>query len=291
MANLKDLRKRIHSVKSTQKITKAMKLVAASKLRNARERAEKAVPYARHMASLLANVAVSISPDRAPALVTGTGSEQSHLLVVVSSDRGLCGGFNTVLIREVRQAIRQLQAEKKTVQIFTIGKKAEELLKREYSALLVKKVEGLSRKKKLAFSDAKKIALQIIDMFGDAQFDNCTIFYNKFITAISQQVTPQQLIPLDTSSITPQEEGAVYEYEPSEEAILQELLPKNLAVQIFHAMLESSASEHGARMTAMDNATRNAGDMIKRLQVVYNRNRQAAITKELIEIISGAEAL
>jgi F-type H+-transporting ATPase subunit gamma len=290
MANLKDLKVRIKSVKSTQKITSAMKVVSASKLRRAREKAEAAAPYAARMERMLTTLAGNVSKDSAPKLLVGSGKDKVHLLVVVSSDRGLCGGFNTHLLKAVKNKISQCRSENKDVKILCIGKKGYEHLKSAYKENIVGRIEGISKKRAIPFEDAEEQAKTIIDIFENAEFDVCTIFYNKFISAISQEVTAQQLIPLNVEKAA-DNNAAVYEYEPSEGAILTQLLPKNLAVQIYHAFLENSASEHGARMSAMDNATRNAGDMIKKLTLVYNRTRQAAITKELIEIISGAEAV
>ncbi|MCE3232061.1 MAG: synthase subunit gamma [Rickettsiaceae bacterium] len=291
MANLKDLKNRIKSVQSTRKITSAMKVVSASKLRRAREKAEAAAPYAVRMERMLRTLAGNVSKDSAPKLLVGNGKEQSHLLVVISSDRGLCGGFNTHLLKAVRSKISQCRAHGQEFKIICIGKKGYEQLRSSYKDKIVGKTEGISKKRVIPFEDAAGQAKTIIEMFENGEFDVCTIFYNKFISAISQQVTAQQIIPLNVEQANDNSNNVVYEYEPSENLILNELLPKNIAVQIFHAFLENSASEHGARMSAMDNATRNAGDMIKRLTLVYNRTRQAAITKELIEIISGAEAV
>lgn len=293
MPSLKDLKTRINSVKSTQKITKAMKMVAASKLRKARESAEAAAPYAQRMDRMLTSLAKNLaSNDNAPKLLSGTGKDSTHLLVVVSTDRGLCGGLNTNLIKEVKQEVSSLRKNGKEIKLLCLGKKSYELLKREYSGHIVEKIEGLTRKA-VNFSDAENQAEKIIEWFDNNQFDICTIFYNKFVSAISQQPVKQQIIPLnvDSSEGQPNQNSAVYEFEPNEEVISKTLLPRNITVQLFHALQENAASEHGARMSAMDNATRNAGDMIKKLTLVYNRTRQAAITKELIEIISGAEAI
>lgn len=293
MPNLKSLKVRIASVKSTQKITKAMKMVAAAKLRRAQERAQAAEPYADRMNRMLVTLASNVKGDNAPALLGGTGKSTKHLLIVATSDRGLCGAFNSSIVRAVRREVAFLKGQGKSVTLFCIGKKGYEQLKSQFSDIIVERIEGLS-KKQIGYEDAESIAQTIIRRFEQEEFDVCSIVYNKFISAISQQVTKQQLVPLEwvTTQETPTPgSAAVYEFEPSEERILTDLLPRNLAVQILHALLENTASEQGARMSAMDNATRNAGDMIKRLTLVYNRTRQAAITKELIEIISGAEAV
>lgn len=290
MANLKDLKVRIKSVQSTRKITSAMKLVSASKLRRARERAEAAAPYADRMAKVLGTLAANVTKDSAPALLVGNGKDETHLLVVVSSDRGLCGGFNGHLVRAVKAKIAKLKAQGKQIKILCIGRKGYELLKHDYQKQIVDKVFDISKKRAIPFSDADAEASRVIGMFEAHEFDVCTIFYNRFISAISQKVTEQQLIPLTL----PEGEvasDAVYDYEPGEAEILADLLPRNIGVQVYNAFLENSASEHAARMTAMDNATRNAGEMIKKLTLVYNRRRQAAITTELIEIIAGAEAV
>jgi F-type H+-transporting ATPase subunit gamma len=289
MANLKDLKIRIKSVKSTQKITSAMKLVSASKLRRARDKAEAAAPYALRMERMLTTLASNVSKDSAPKLLIGNGKDKVHLLVVISSDRGLCGGFNTWLLKAVRNKIATLEREGKEFKLLCVGKKGYEGLKSQYKDHIIGKIEGISKKRVIPFDDAAEQAKNIINMFEADEFDVCTIFYNKFVSVISQVPTAQQIIPLHIESAS--EGGSVYEYEPSEATILNDLLPKNISVQVYHAFLENSASEHGARMAAMDNATRNAGDMIKKLTLVYNRTRQATITKELIEIISGAEAV
>ncbi len=290
MANLKALKNRIKSVKSTQKITKAMKMVSASKLRRARERAEAAAPYAERMERMLVTLASNVSKSSAPQLLVGNGKDDVHLVVVVTTDRGLCGGFNTHVTRAARHKIQALKHAGKTVKIFCIGRKGYDLLKGSYSKDIIEKVFDISKKRQIPFSDSENQATKIIKMFEDGEFDVCSVFYNKFLSAIAQKPVEQQLIPLSMEG-KEQKADVVYEYEPSEEKILADLLPRNIAVQIYHSMLESSASEHGARMTAMDNATRNAGEMIKKLTLVYNRTRQAVITKELIEIISGAEAI
>ena len=305
MPSLKDLRNRIGSVKSTQKITSAMKMVAASKLRRAQEQAEAGRPYAERMEKVLGSLAGAVaSTGTGPKLMTGTGRDDVHMLVVVTSDRGLCGGFNGTITRETRRRIRQLRDLGKTVKLFCVGRKGRDNLRRDFPDLIVESVMDVG-KPKLTFGDANAIGNRLIDMFDAGEFDICTVIYNRFQSAISQIVTAQQLVPLagapngngdeeeaEVGAAAPTVAGgAVYEFEPDEEAILASLLPRNLCVQMYRALLESAASEQGARMTAMDNATRNAGDMINNLTLVYNRSRQAHITKELIEIISGAEAL
>lgn len=292
MPSLKDLKNRIKSVKSTQKITKAMKMVAAAKLRRAREQAEASRPYAEAMERVLSAVASNQKQTAASPLLVGTGSDSTHLIVVATSDRGLCGGFNSSIVRAVRRKVRELQAAGKTVKLLFIGRKGYEQLNYEFKSLIVGKSE--LPKKKIGFSDADTVAQDLIKRLEAGEFDVAHIVYNKFKSAISQVVTFQQIIPLDvknTQHSALSTHNSSYEYEPSEAEILADLLPKNLGVQVYNAMLENAASEQGARMTAMDNATRNAGEMIKKLSLKYNRTRQAAITKELIEIISGAEAV
>ncbi len=289
MPSLKDLKNRIGSVKSTRKITKAMQMVAAAKLRRAQDAAEAARPYAERYNKVLAGLAQSVGgSDSAPRLLAGTGRDQTHLLVVMTSERGLCGGFNSTIVRLVRQRIEALRAQGKTVKILTVGKKGREQLKRDYSDLFVGHI-SLGEVKRLGYADAEGVAKDVLSRFDAGEFDVATIFYNRFQSVISQIPTAQQIIPAhfegDTGAST------LYEYEPTEEAILADLLPRGVATQVFTALLENAASEQGARMSAMDNATRNAGEMIERLTIVYNRSRQASITKELIEIISGAEAL
>jgi len=296
MASLKDLRSRIASVKSTRKITSAMKMVAASKLRRAQDAAEAARPYAERMGTMLGRLATAVgSNEGAPKLLAGTGKDDVHLLVVFTADRGLCGGFNASIVKAARLKAKALQGEGKTVKLICVGRKGADALKREFGDNIVARYTGIEGKKGIDFSSATEVADKVLALYDEGEFDVCTIFYNKFVSAISQVATAQQLIPFTGEEVDEQEEAtgssAVYEYEPSEEAILADLLPRNVGVQIFGAMLESSASEHGARMSAMDNATRNAGDMIDRLSIQYNRSRQAQITNELIEIISGAEAL
>lgn len=296
MANLKTLKMRIASVKSTQKITKAMKMVAASKLRRARERAEEAAPYAERMERMLRTLAASVvDPAAAPALLVGNGNDKVHLFVVIGSDRGLCGGLNTALVKQVRARATELKATGKQVKIITVGKKAYEQLVRGFKENIVERVDGLSSAKVIGFEEVEEVGQKVISLFEAGAFDVCTVFYNTFRSALVQEPTAQQLIPLELPADAKTDEAkaadAVYKYEPGEKEILEALLPQNIAIQILHGLLENSASEHGARMTAMDNATRNAGDMIKRLTLVYNRTRQAAITTELTEIISGAESL
>ncbi|MEM9058817.1 MAG: F0F1 ATP synthase subunit gamma [Pseudomonadota bacterium] len=289
MPSLKDLKNRINSVKSTRKITSAMKMVAAAKLRRAQEAAEAARPFAERMETVLGNLskAAKDSPT-APKLLAGTGADQVHMLIVATSERGLCGGFNSQIVRQVRQDILRLTGEGKTIKILTIGKKGREQLKRDYEALMVDHID-LSGVKKLAYENAAEIAADILKRFDAEEFDIATLYFNKFVSVLTQEPTPLQLIPAvfeDDGS-----DGTNYEYEPEEEEILADLLPRNIATQVFRGLLENAASEQGSRMTAMDNATRNAGEMIDKLTIQYNRSRQAAITSELIEIISGAEAL
>ena len=299
MPSLRSYRDRIKSVKSTRKITSAMKMVAASKLRRAQEQAEKAQPYARAMADMMARVAanVVITPASSKLLV-GTGSDRRHLLVVVTADRGLCGGFNTNLVRSVREQINHLKSQDKEVSILCVGRKGRDLLNRGFAAQIVKSFTGMTGKGRLEFSDAAQVTGWILEQFEAGAFDVCTLAYNEFKSVLSQPANLQQIIPFTLpqstqSQDTKSEKGAVspYDFEPTEEEILNALLPRNLGVQIYRAMLDSSAGEQAARMTAMDNATRNAGEMIKDLTLQYNRARQAYITKELIEIISGAEAV
>ncbi|RVU36672.1 F0F1 ATP synthase subunit gamma [Hwanghaeella grinnelliae] len=295
MANLKELKARISSVKSTQRITSAMKMVAAAKLRKAQDMAEAARPYAERIERMLGSLAAGASSSGAPAMLTGTGKDDTHLLVIVTSDRGLCGGFNGSIIRAVRRRIIELQADGKTVKLLIIGRKGVGLLRREFRDLFVEVYEELA-KPIPTFEGAATVADKVTTMFEAGEFDVCTVYYNKFVSALTQVVTPLQLIPFavpegEEEQPTVGGAQAIYEFEPEEEKILAALLPKNLSTQIYRAMLESFAGEQGARMTAMDNATRNAGDMINSLSITYNRTRQAQITKELIEIISGAEAL
>ncbi|QCO14696.1 F0F1 ATP synthase subunit gamma [Azospirillum brasilense] len=296
MPNLKDLKNRIASVQSTRKITSAMKMVAASKLRRAQEQAEAGRPYAERMGRMLASLAANVQDSgNGPKLMTGTGSDQVHLLVIISSDRGLCGAFNGAIVRESRRQIQRLQSEGKTVKLLTVGRKARDQLRREFGSLIVETYEDVGRRK-LSFADADVVAQKVLAMYDAGEFDVCSVIFNKFKSAISQIVTVQQLVPFAVEAQAEEEAAgaevkAIYEFEPDEEQILAELLPRNLSIQVYRALLESAASEQGARMTAMDNATRNAGDMINKLTITYNRTRQAYITKELIEIISGAEAV
>jgi F-type H+-transporting ATPase subunit gamma len=295
MPTLKELRVRIRSVRSTQKITAAMKMVAASRLRRAQEQAEAARPYAQRMERVLASLAGGMAGQPgAPPLLAGTGKDDVHLLVVATSDRGLAGGFNATILREARRRIRELDNLGKTVKILTIGRKGRDSLRRDYGRLIHDSLTDIGRRR-VSFDEARDIAGRILALFQAGEFDVCTIVFNRFRSAMTQIVTVQQLVPFAAPQVAEEAVGdgvpAVYEFEPSEEEILAELLPNNLAVQIYTALLENAASEQGARMTAMDNATRNAGDMIDRLTMNYNRTRQAVITKELIEIISGAEAL
>ncbi len=296
MPSLKEFRQRIASVKSTQKITSAMKMVAAAKLRRAQEAAEAARPYAERMDRMLGALATSVGDQAgAPPLLAGSGKQDTYLLVIATADRGLCGGFNSNIVRAARRRIRALQADGKTVKLFCVGRKAADLLKREFGTLIVERLSGIDRPR-LEFARAREIAQQLDRLYADGEFDVCAIFYNKFKSALTQITTEQQLIPFAVPETEGDKEApagatGVYEYEPAEDEILADLLPRNLSVQVFRALLENQASEHGARMTAMDSASRNAGDVIDRLTLSYNRTRQAAITKELIEIISGAEAV
>ncbi len=299
MPNLKDLKVRINSVKSTQKITSAMKMVAAAKLRRAQEQAEAARPYSERMERMLNSLAEGLPAGAGgPALLAGTGGDAVHLIIVATSDRGLCGGFNAVIVREARLQIRQLQRDGKQVKLLCVGRRGREALRRDHGDLIVDTIEDIGRPQ-LRFDDAAAIREGVVRMFDAGEFDVCTIIYNHFQSAMTQIVTTQQLIPFRSSKGEDAGEPeaaagaarAVYEFEPDEQEILADLLPRNLGVQIFHALLENAASEQGARMTAMDNATRNAGEMIDDLTLTYNRTRQAVITSELIEIISGAEAV
>jgi F-type H+-transporting ATPase subunit gamma len=295
MPSLKSLRVRINSVKSTQKITKAMKMVAASKLRRAQEAAEAARPYAERMASIMASLsAAQTGSDTAPRLMIGTGKDQVHLLIVATAERGLCGAFNSSIVKLARRKIEELTAQGKTVKILCVGKKGRDQLRRDHASKIADTVD-LAKSKKIGFTDAQEIADRVLAMFEAGEFDVAHIFYNNFKSVISQIPTAQQLIPAmiagDAANAGPDLQGAIYEFEPDEETILDQLLPRNLSMQVYRALLENAASEQGARMSAMDNATRNAGEMIKKLTTVYNRSRQAQITKELIEIISGAEAV
>ncbi|MHC2300082.1 F0F1 ATP synthase subunit gamma [Rhizobium mongolense] len=294
MPSLKDLKNRIASVKATQKITKAMKMVAAAKLRRAQEAAEAARPYSERMAVVLSNISKAMTEaDSAPMLMAGTGKAQVHLLVVCTAERGLCGGFNSQIARFARDHARRLISEGKTVKIFTVGKKGHDVLRREFASLIVERKE-LRNVKRVGFENADQIGRRVIEMFEAGEFDVCTLFYSEFKSVMSQVPTAQQLIPASAPEAVAEDvvhAGAVYEYEPDPASILYDLIPRNISVQIFRALLENVAGEMGAKMSAMDSATRNAGEMINKLTLSYNRQRQAQITKELIEIISGAEAL
>jgi len=289
MPNLKDLKNRIASVKSTQKITKAMQMVAAAKLRRAQDAAQDARPYAERMDNVINGLALSVrGSESAPRLLAGTGEDKVHLLVVMTAERGLCGGFNSSIVKLARSHATSLLAQGKTVKILTVGKKGREQLRRDFGAHLIGHVD-LSEVKRVAYANARDIADRVLGMFDAGDYDVASIFFNRFQSVISQIPTAQQIIPAPVDETA--DASTLYDYEPSEEGILADLLPRSIATQIFTALLENAASEQGARMSAMDNATRNAGDMINRLTIQYNRSRQAAITKELIEIISGAEAL
>ncbi|MEO0681398.1 MAG: F0F1 ATP synthase subunit gamma [Pseudomonadota bacterium] len=296
MPSLKDLKNRINSVKSTRKITKAMQMVAAAKLRRAQESAEAARPYAERLDAVLGRLAEGANPDTAPKLMSGTGADQTHLLIVATSERGLCGGFNSTIVRLARLKIQELLAAGKTVKILTVGRKGREQLNRDYRDLMVDHVD-LSNLKRVDYASAQAIAQDVLTRFAEGEFDVATLFFNRFKSVISQIPTAQQIVPAqfggteDGAEAADDKASVLYEYEPEEDAILADLLPRAIATQIFTALLENAASEQGARMSAMDNATRNAGDLIDRLTLEYNRSRQAAITTELIEIIAGAEAL
>ncbi len=288
MPSLKALKNRIGSVKNTRKITKAMQMVAAAKLRRAQEAAEAARPYAERMNAVMAELTASVGKsDTAPRLLAGTGADKVHLLVVMTSERGLCGGFNSTIVRLARARAIELLGQGKTLKILTVGKKGREQLKRDYSQYFVSHVD-MAEVKRVGYDNALTVAREVLKRFEAGEFDVATLFFNRFQSVISQIPTAQQVIPAKFEAGSA---AALYEYEPGEEAILADLLPRSVATQVFTALLENGASEQGARMSAMDNATRNAGDMINRLTIQYNRSRQAAITKELIEIISGAEAL
>ena len=293
MASLKDLKTRINSVKSTQKITAAMKMVAAAKLRRAQDAAESGRPYSTRMRQVIGNLASKADAASAPQLLVGNGKDQTHLLVVMSADRGLCGGFNGTVTRQTRAEVARLRAANKTVKLLMVGRKSADALRREFGDLYLDQYEGLQGTS-VSYSDAVKIADTIRTGFEAGEFDVCTLIFNKFKNAITQEITLTQLIPaeVDNSDAADGDAATVsYEYEPEEDELLASLLPRNLSTQMYGALLESSAAELAARMTAMDNATRNAGELIDRLTLVYNRTRQANITSELIEIISGAEAI
>ena len=292
MPSLDDLKKRIKSVKSTQKITKAMKMVAAAKLRKAQENAEKGRPYSKKMQNIILNLTKSISdPENAPKLLVGTGKDQVHLCVVLTADRGLCGGFNSNICKLAKNNFKKLLNEGKEIKIITVGSKGLDQIKREYGKYVIKKL-SFKDKKQISFNEAELVGKEIIELFNKNEFDKCIIFYNNFKNIITQIPQAQQIIPVEKiESNDKEEEKLSYEFEPDEDEILEDLLPKNISTQVFKAFLENAASEQGSRMTAMDNATRNAGDLVDKLTINYNRSRQASITKELIEIISGAESL
>ena len=291
MPSLKDLKTRINSVKSTQKITSAMKMVAAAKLRRAQDSAEKGRPYADRMQQIVNSLASKADPISAPQLLVGNGKDNTHLLVVVSADRGLCGGFNGAITRQTRTEVARLRGEGKTVKLLMVGRKSADALRRELGNSYIGSLEGIQGTA-VEYADAASIGETVRNGFEAGEFDVCTVIFNKFKSAISQEVTLKRLIPAEVGEDTQDDDAGVsYEYEPDEEELLAAVLPRNISTQVYSALLESSAAELAARMTAMDNATRNAGDLIERLTLVYNRTRQATITKELIEIISGAEAV
>ena len=291
MASLDDLKKRIASVKSTQKITKAMKMVAAAKLRRAQESAEKGRPYSEKMNNIILNLSSGISDkENAPKLLSGSGNDKVHLCVVMTSDRGLCGGFNSNIIKKAKSYFAKIVEEGKDLKIITVGSKGNDQLKRAYGDKIIANI-SFKDSKHANYFDADKVGKMVIEKFGAEEFDVCTIFYNQFKNVITQIPQAQQIIPLNVENSEEDKSEDSYEFEPDEDEILSNLLPKNISTQIFKAMLENSASEQGSRMSAMDNATRNAGEMVDKLTIEYNRSRQAAITKELIEIISGAESL
>ena len=294
MPNLDDLKKRIGSVKSTEKITKAMKMVAAAKLRRAQESAESSRPYSDSMKDLIESISKGYKPSSTDRnLLTGDEKDQIHLLILFTSERGLCGGFNSIVTRTLRDKIENLIDQNKTVKIVCVGKKGYDILKRQYSEMITEVID-MRAVKSITYQDAKNISDKVVKMFFDGEFDKCSIFYNEFKSVISQIPTEQQVIPIEIiskESDQEKKEDSFFEFEPGESEILDEILPLNFTVQVFKALLESAASEQGARMSAMDNASRNAGDMIDNLTLFYNRSRQAVITKELIEIISGAEAV
>tara|TARA_Y100000590_G_scaffold445336_1_gene577313 strand:- start:957 stop:1835 length:879 start_codon:yes stop_codon:yes gene_type:complete len=292
MPSLDDLKKRISSVKSTQKITKAMKMVASAKLRKAQESAEKGRPFSEKMNNIIVNLSNSITDkDNSSKLLVGTGKENVHLCLVITADRGLCGGFNTNICRKAKNYFEKILKEGKTLKIFTVGSKGHDQLKRVYGKYIIDKI-NYKNVKKLTFKEAEDIGKKVIKLFNESQFDVCKIFYNKFKNVITQIPQEQQIIPIENFKKEKEKKSEYpYEFEPDENEILNDLLPRNISTQIFKAFLENAASEQGSRMTAMDNATRNAGELVDKLTITYNRSRQAAITKELIEIISGAESL
>ena len=292
MPSLDDLKKRIKSVKSTQKITKAMKMVAAAKLKKAQEKAEKGRPYSQKMHNIILNLTKSISdPQNAPKLLIGTGQDKTHLCVVLTADRGLCGGFNSNICKLAKTNFKKIIDEGKHLKIITVGSKGLDQIKREYEKYIIKKF-SFKDKKQISFKEAEIISKEIIDLFNKNEFDRCTLFFNNFKNVITQVPQAQQIIPAEQGiPDSKDKDNLSYEFEPDEDEILEDLLPKNISTQVFKAFLENAASEQGSRMTAMDNATRNAGDLVDKLTINYNRSRQASITKELIEIISGAESL
>ena len=292
MPTLDDLKKRIKSVKSTQKITKAMKMVAAAKLRKAQENAEKGRPYSQKMQNIVLNLTKSFNdPENAPKLMIGTGKDKIYLCIVLTADRGLCGGFNSNICRLAKNNFKKLLSEGKKLKIITVGSKGLDQIKREYGKYIIKNI-SFKEKKVISFNEAEIVGKEIIDLFNKKEFDKCVLFYSNFKNVITQIPQMQQIIPAGKIELTDnKEEGISYEFEPDEDEILEDLLPKNISTQVFKAFLENAASEQGSRMTAMDNATRNAGDLVDKLTINYNRSRQASITKELIEIISGAESL
>ena len=292
MPSLDDLKKRIKSVKSTQKITKAMKMVAAAKLRKAQENAEQGRPYSEKMKNILLNLTSSISDlNNAPKLLVGTGNDKIHLCVVMTADRGLCGGFNSNICKLAKNYFKKILKEGKELKIITVGSKGLDQLKREYGKNIIKKI-SFKDVKKIGLKESNIVSSAIIELFDKNEFDKCILFYNNFKNVITQIPQAQQIIPTEQKTVKETDDNSLsYEFEPEEDEILEDLLPKNISTQVFKAFLENAASEQGSRMTAMDSATRNAGDLVKSLTIVYNRSRQAAITKELIEIISGAESL
>ena len=292
MPSLDDLKKRIKSVKSTQKITKAMKMVAAAKLRKAQENAEKGRPYSQKMQNIILNLTKTITdPENAPKLLVGTGEDKTYLCVVLTADRGLCGGFNSNICKLAKTNFKKILGEGKILKIITVGSKGVDQIKREYGKYIINKF-SFKEKKQISFKEAEIIGSEIIKLFKKNEFDKCILFYNNFKNVITQIPQAQQIIPAESRSSTSNEEASLsYDFEPDEDEILENLLPKNISTQVFRAFLENAASEQGSRMTAMDNATRNAGDLVDKLTINYNRSRQASITKELIEIISGAESL
>ena len=292
MPSLDDLKKRIKSVKSTQKITKAMKMVAAAKLRKAQESAEKGRPYSQKMQNIILNITKSINdPLNAPKLLVGTGEDKTYLCVVLTADRGLCGGFNSNICKLAKTNFKKILSEGKELKIITVGIKGLDQIRRKYGKFVIKKF-SFKDKKKITFNEAEIIGNEVIKLFNEEQFDKCILFYNNFKNVMTQIPQAQQIIPTEQKTVKETDENLLsYEFEPEEEEILEDLLPKNISTQVFKAFLENAASEQGSRMTAMDNATRNAGDLVDKLTINYNRSRQASITKELIEIISGAESL